>query len=179
MYWQRGKRTGRRVGAAGTPPPVPNGSISSSARLGVALRYFYGGDPVDLMVNYGIRFNDVFVSVWSVVMAVNLCLDFYILYPQLHAEQMEIAESFCAVSSVGFDNCARAIDGMLIWTHMPTVEDAGDEIGQKSFLYARKVKFGLNLHAVSDVREQILDISVKCGGASSDCLAFEASRLYP
>ena len=66
------------------------------------------------MVNYGIGFNNMFVSVWSVVMAVNLCPDFYILYPQLHAEQMEIAESFCTVSSVGFDNCAGAIGGMLI-----------------------------------------------------------------
>ena len=82
------------------------------------------------------------------------------------------------MSSVGFDNCAGAIAGMLIWTHMPTVEAACDEIGRKSFLCARKGKFGLNMQAVSDVRGQILDISVKCGGASSDCLAFEASRLY-
>ncbi len=31
---------------------------------------------------------------------------------------------------------------------------------------------------MSDCRGRILDISIKCGGASSDCLAFEASELY-
>ena len=174
----KGKRTGRKVGAAGTPPPVRNGPISSSSRLGIAIRYFSGGDPVDMMVNYGIGFTDVFVSVWSVVMAINRCPEFYILYPQSHEEQMKIADDFRNVSSVGFDICAGAIDGMLIWTQMPTEEDAGDEMGRKSFLCGRKGKFGLNMQAVSDVRGRIIDISVKCGGASSDCLAFEASRLY-
>ena len=175
---QMGKRTGLRVGAAGTPPPVPNGPISSSARLGIAIRYFAGGDPVDMMVNYGVGFKDVFVSVWSVVMAVNRCTEFYISYPQSRVEQMKIADDFRAVSSVGFNNCAGAIDGVLIWTQMPSEEDAGDKMGRKSFLCGRKGKFGLNMQAVSDVRGRILDISVKCGGASSDCLAFEASRLY-
>ena len=38
---QRGNRTGQIVGAVGTPPPMPNGSISSSARLGVTLVVAY------------------------------------------------------------------------------------------------------------------------------------------
>lgn len=36
----------------------------------------------------------------------------------------------------------------------------------------------MNCQAVSDCRGRILDISIKCGGASSDCLAFEASELH-
>ena len=39
-------------------------------------------------------------------------------------------------------------------------------------------KFGLNCQAVSDVCSKILDISIAYGGASSDCLAFERSKLY-
>ena len=41
-----------------------------------------------------------------------------------------------------------------------------------------KGKFGLNCQAVSDVNGRILDISIVYGGASSDCLAFEASDLF-
>ena len=36
----------------------------------------------------------------------------------------------------------------------------------------------MNCQAVSDCRGRILDISIKYGGASSDCLAFEASDLH-
>jgi hypothetical protein len=59
---------------------------------------------------------------------------------------------------------------------MPTEKDAGDDIGRKSFLCALKAKFGLNMQAVSNKRGRILDLSIKCGGSSSDCLAFEASN---
>ena len=41
-----------------------------------------------------------------------------------------------------------------------------------------KLKFGLNYQAVSDCRGCILGISIKYGGASSDCLAFKASELH-
>jgi hypothetical protein len=130
------------------------------------------------MVNFGISYTDVFVSVWSVVMAINHLPEFYISYPSCHEKQREIAASFCEASSVRFDNCAGAIDGILVWTHMPTEKDAGDDIVCKSFLCARKAKFGLNMQAVSDKCGRILDLSIKCGGSSSDCLAFEASNLY-
>jgi hypothetical protein len=53
---------------------------------------------------------------------------------------------------------------MLVWTHLPTEEDAGEGIGWKSFLCARKGKFGLNMQAVSNRHGQILDMSIKYGG---------------
>ena len=45
-------------------------------------------------------------------------------------------------------------------------------------LFAFVKKFGLNMQAVSDVHGRILDFSINYGGASSDCLAFEASDLF-
>ncbi len=51
-------------------------------------------------------------------------------------------------------------------------------VDQKKFLCGCKHKFGLNCQAISDCRSRILDISIKCGGASSNCLAFEASELH-
>ena len=66
------------------------------------------------MVNFGIGYTDVFVSVWSVVMAINHLWEFYISYPACHEKQRMVTASFCEASGVGFDNCARAIDGILI-----------------------------------------------------------------
>jgi hypothetical protein len=51
-------------------------------------------------------------------------------------------------------------------------------VDQKKLLCGRKHKFGLNCQAVSDCRGRILVISIKFGGSSSDCLAFEASELH-
>ncbi len=80
------------------------------------------------MINFGIGFSDIFVSVWSDVMAVNHLKEFYISYPESHEKQREIATFFCEASGVGFDNCTGAIDGILIWTHMPSEKDVGDDI---------------------------------------------------
>ena len=162
------KKAVQQLLVGGVPPPTPNGRISTIARLGCALRYFAGGCPLDIMVNFGIGYTDVSVSVWSVVMAINRLAEFYISYPECHKKQQGIAASFCGASSVGFNNCAGAIDGILIWTHMQIEKDAGDDIGRKSFLCALKAKFGLNMQAMSDKRGQILDLSIKCGGSSSD-----------
>ena len=62
-------------------------------------------------------------SVWYVVEAVNQKKEWYINYPKDHNEQLKIAE-FKAKSSVGFGVCAGAVDGILIWIHQPTLEEA-------------------------------------------------------
>ena len=61
-----------------------NGSISNSVCLAVALRYFAGGSPYDVIATYGISFSEVFVSVWRTVNLVNHCPDFIIAYPGSH-----------------------------------------------------------------------------------------------
>ena len=103
-------------------------------------------------------------------MAIDHLKEFYISYPESHEKQREIATSFCEASGVGFDNCAGVIDGFLVWIHMPSEKDVGDDIGRKSFLCARKGKFGLNMQAVSDRRGRILGMSIK--------FAFESGRLF-
>lgn len=160
-------------------PPIPNGIISSSVRLAIALRYFSGGSPYDIMVKYGVSHTSVFESVWMVVEAVNVCEQMKITYPSDVEEQKKIARGFRDASRVKFDCCAGAIDGILIWMHKPSLKEAeAAGVGQKKFLCGRKGKFGLNCQAVCDVRGRILDISITYGGSSSDCLAFEASDLH-
>jgi hypothetical protein len=161
------------------PPPVPNGVISTCIRLACAIRYFAGGSPYDLMCQYGISYIEVFRSVWSVVEAINTVPEFQISYPADHDVQRKIAAEFQSVSGVKFDNCAGAIDGVLIWITKPSEKDSQQfGVSRKKLFCARKGKFGLNMQAVSDRRGRILDMLINYGGSSSDCLAFEASDLY-
>ena len=160
-------------------PPVPNGIIFTSVRLGIALRYFAGGSLYDIIAKYGVSHSSVFESVWIVVEALNSTSSFNISYPSGQEEQKRIAKGFKDASKVKFDCCAGAIDGILIWMHKPSLKQAEKAgVGQKKFLCGRKHKFGLNCQAVCDVRGKILDISITYGGSSSDCLSFEASDLH-
>lgn len=169
----------RRGSAYHPPPPVPNGVISTSIRLACAIRYFAGGSPYDLMCKYGISYIEVMRSVWAVVEAINKLQEFHISYPADHETQRQIAAAFEAVSGVKFDNCAGALDGLLIWIPKPSEKDARRSgVSRKKLLCARKGKFGLNMQGVSDLRGRFLDISINYGGSSSDCLAFEASDLF-
>ena len=173
------ERKGGRSGGNYSLPPIPNGVISPSIRLGAAIRYFAGGSPYDIMCVFGISYSEVLSSVWIVVDAINQCPQFNISYPDLLEEQRAIAAGFEAASTPGIKNCAGAIDGILIWMLKPSLKEATKAgVDQKKFLCGRKHKFGLNCQAVSDCRGRILDISIKYGGASSDCLSFEASELY-
>ena len=161
------------------PPPTHNGKVSTKVRLACALRYFAGGSLYDLMGKYGVSYTVVLNSVSFVVEAINQLKEFHINYPEDAESQKRIAAGFKVASAVGFDSCAGAIDGILIWIQKPWNDDAAvTGVGPARYFCGRKHKYGLNCQAVSDRRGRILDISIKYGGSSSDCLAFEASDLY-
>ena len=50
-----------------------NGRIHLSLRLSIAVRFFAGGSPYDLMLTHGVGYNDVYHSIWQIVDAVNSC----------------------------------------------------------------------------------------------------------
>ncbi len=102
-----------------------------------------------------------FASIWSGVDAVNQLDEFFIVYLEQHNKQRQMAAGFQAVSQTGFDNCAGAIDGILIWIHPPTLKDSRKcSIGRLEFFCGRKGKFGLNCQAVSNVNEKFLEMSI-------------------
>ena len=160
-------------------PPIPNGPIPTNLRLGIALRFFKGCPSLDVSEIFGVSHAAVIdTSIWIVVQAINELAVFNLEYPADHQTQLKIAEGFRRVSDVEFDNCAGAIDGILIWIHKPSLSQSTESgIGQQKFFCGRKTKFGLNCQAVADVRGRFLDVSINYGGASSDLLAFEASTL--
>ena len=128
------------------------------------------------MAKYSVSHTELMDSVWYVVKAVNALKQWYITYPFDHKTQKEIVHNFKAKSSVGFDVCAGAIDGILTWIHKPMVEEAKCVgIDQQRFYCRRKHKFGLNCQAVFDAHSRFLDISITYEGASSDLLSFKNS----
>jgi hypothetical protein len=159
---------------------IEGGLIPTSVRLSCALRYFAGASVSDLMTTYGISSDkDVIESVWVVVDAVNKHKKFGIQYPKSHEKQRSIAAEFRKKSTADFDNCAGAIDGILIWIHTPYKSQAAVAGVGRGLLYCeKKEKFGLNCQVVADCQGRILDISITTGGGTSDCYAFESGNLW-
>ena len=61
-------------------------------------------------------------------------------------KQRVIAKSFEQKSEVSFDNCVGCVDGLLIWIHMPSLEECEKvSVGQTKFVCGMKSKFGLKL----------------------------------
>ena len=108
-YEKKGGRGGNYV-----DPSVHNGPILSSAHLGCALCYFAGRSPYNILVKYGLSYQDVLASVWIVMHAINTFKGFHITYTSSVIEQEKNSQGFKSANTVGFDNCARAIDGILI-----------------------------------------------------------------
>ena len=155
-----------------------NGLISTATRLSAALRYFAGGRPDDIALSHGIAHSEVFVSVWRVVDAINLCADLAFSYPESHSEQKVIAAGFFERSKAGFKGCAGAIDGMLLWIERPNeFETERAMVGARKFWCGRKHKYGLNLQGCCDADGMFLDVSLQHPASTSDFLAFSTSKF--
>jgi len=78
------------------------------------------------MAKYGVSPSSLYERIWAVVEAVNSCDEFSIEYPASETAQLKIAHEFENVSKVKFNNCAGAIDSILIWILKPFEEGAND-----------------------------------------------------
>ena len=72
------------------------------------------------MSSHGVGHSGVYQSVWDTIDAVNQCPKLSFSYPTSHEKQKKIASHFATKSSIGIDNCAGCIDGLLIWISKPT-----------------------------------------------------------
>ena len=95
-------------------PSKPSYLIGTDLRLSIAIRYFAGASPYDLMLTHGVSFTSIYTSVWGVVDVVNKCDELKFQFPN-HDEQKSIARGFKEMSGAGFDMVIGAIDGLLIW----------------------------------------------------------------
>jgi hypothetical protein len=116
-----------------------NGIIPTASWLSAALRYFAAGSPYNISVVHGMSHSEVFTSVWRVVDDVNGCSGLEFHYPSSHNEQRKIADGFWSESKPGFECCAGAIDGMLLWLEQPSEEECDlAHCGSQRFFCGRK-----------------------------------------
>lgn len=161
------------------PGSVPNGPITHSARLSMALRIAAGGDAIDIADYHGVGVDEPMTSFWSVVDAINDANQLNIVFPTDHAEQQQLAQEFQRKSDVGIACCIGAIDGILIWIHKPYDDDCKEiGIGPTKFFCGRKKKYGLNMQAICDARRRFLWVDIRFPGATSDYFAFTQSDLF-
>ena len=89
----------------------PNTDIPTELKLSIAIRYFAGGDPYDLMISHGVSLTSVYACVWQVVDAINSNPDMLIQFQKDHALQNWIADGFRKKSKVDYKGCVGAING--------------------------------------------------------------------
>ena len=129
---------------------IPNGEITTTVRLAIALRFFAGGSVYDIAPLYGVGKDSAFQSVWYVVEAVHRTNSLDMCFPQDHATQKMLARQFSRRSQAAFDCCVGAVDGILIWVLQPSPSCCKEsKCDATKFFCGRKHKFGLNCQAVA------------------------------
>ena len=78
----------------------PNGKIHDSLCLSIAIRYFAGASPYNLMMSHSIGMTDVCKSIRFIFDAVNRHPAFRKVFPTYHQQQKESTEGFCLKSWV-------------------------------------------------------------------------------
>jgi hypothetical protein len=151
--------------------------IKTEIRLSIALRYFAGASPYDLIVTHGVSMTSIFFSIWGVVDCVNKCPYFDIVFPD-YKTQEEIAKGFQKRSGANFSRVIGAIDGILIWILKPLLQECYfANCGETSFNCSRKDKYGLNMQAICDDELRFIFIDLSWPGATADYMAWVTSWL--
>ena len=91
-----------------------NPDIETDLKLSIALQYFAGGDPYDIMISHGVSHSIIIECIWEVVDAVNQTSRLAIQFPNSYKTQKKMAEEFQAKSQSNFNSCVGCIDGMLV-----------------------------------------------------------------
>ena len=149
--------------------------IELPTRLAVALRYFAGGDPLDLCLIYGMSKFQVFACIWKAVDAINICLD-NINFPIHDVEALKVLEAdFRAGTRGGFwEGQVGAIDGLHTKMQRPTLAEVRDPM---RYYVARKQEFALLAIAICDYHRRFTWVDISHASQTHDSTAWEATEL--
>ena len=144
-------------------------------RLAVALRFFAGGDPLDLKLIYGMSKAQVMLCVWRAVDALNLCLD-NINFPIDDVDALKVLEAdFRAATRAGFwKGQVGAIDGVHFKQRCPSEQEVADPM---RYYVARKGEFALLAIAICDYHRRFTWVDISHASCTHDATAFEATDL--
>ena len=149
--------------------------IQLQTRLACALRFFAGGDPLDLKLIYGMSKPQVMACVWRTVDAINLCLN-NITFPlnDLPALQ-ELERDFRAGTRGGFwTGQVGAIDGVHFRMKCPSSKAVSDPM---RYYVARKQEFALLAIAICDYHRRFTWVDISHASTTHDSTAWAATEL--
>ena len=154
------------------PAPKDTENWNQPLRIKAALRFFAGGDPVDIASDHSIP------SLWlleeyiyDVVAAINECQALAIAFPESHDEQREIAAGFeLFKSDIGITECCGALGGMMLLTELPRTDE-----DREKYFNERIGTWGLNMQAVCDHNGRFLEVDLDSPASSSDDKAYSES----
>jgi hypothetical protein len=146
-------------------------------RLKAALRYFAGGDPLEIQAEFSVlALSTLEECVWDVVDAIHSTSELEITFPESHDEQREIATGFELVKSdAGLNNCCGALGGMLLPTDTSSIKD---DRKRDTLFNKRKCLYGFNLQAICDHNGRFLEVCLESPGSASDFTAYKNSSFY-
>ena len=149
------------------------GAVIPEVRLAVALRYFAGGDPLDLELIYHICHKEVYKSIWIVVDSINSRLKMEFPIDDI-AKLQKLEAEFRAISRQGiWTGQVSAIDGI----QFPTISPGKAVHNPLKYYCARKSTYAMLAIAICNAsrRFQYYDISVT--PTTHDSLAWSSSAL--
>ena len=149
--------------------------VELPTRLAVALRYFAGGDPLDLMLIYGMSKTMVMRCVWRVVDAIHKHLD-NMHFPIDDVEKLKVLEAdFSAASRGGFwRGQVGAIDGVHFRMECPTERDVPDA---QRYHVDRKNSYCLLAMAICDSKRRFTWADIGMAPSTHDSTAWSATPL--
>ena len=149
--------------------------IELPTRLACALRYFAGGDPLDLLLIYDMSKKQVMNCVWDVVDAVNACLD-NISFPIHDVQKLAALEAdFAAGTRGGFwRGQVGAIDGCHFKMKALSSKDASDPI---RYHVARKDTYAMLCIAICDYHRRFTFVDFSHAPCTHDSTAWSATKL--
>ena len=149
--------------------------IELPVRLAVALRYFAGGDPLDLKLIYCISKTQVYRTIWQVVDSINGRLN-NINFPIDDVEELKKLEAgFRAASRGGFwEGQVGAIDGVHFKMRCPSSKDVRDPVRYK---VTRKDIYALLAMAICDADRRFLWVDISHASSTHDSTAWGATEL--
>ena len=153
---------------AGKPIPI-------EAVLACALRYFAGGDPLDLMLIYCMSKTQVMRCAWRVVDAINLRLD-NMKFPIDDLDALkELERDFAAGTRGGFwRGQVGAIDGVHFRMRCPPASAVNDPM---RYYVARKQEFALLAVAICDYHRRFTWAEISHASCTHDSTAWSATEL--
>jgi len=149
--------------------------IKNKIKLAITLRWLAGASYLDLMWGFKVSSPSIFGEngiLWTTMIAINKVE--VLKFPTDEEELERIAAQFSHPSHGVFQNIVGAIDGLIIKTRKPTIQECSSP---KSYMN-RKGTYGVLCLGVSDINGKFLSFSCNWSGSTHDSYAYGTTSLF-